>query len=564
MRGASPSLTYLRTVPVELDPTVAPVAPVAGGDDHRWDPWPAVDVPRSRHRWVRALDLIALAAVAVAGLVLRVWQRSPLWLDEALSANIAALPLSDIPGALRRDGHPPLYYVVLHVWQDVVGDGDTAVRLLSAIVGLALIPLAWDAAGRIGGRRAAWAAALLVALNPFVLRYATEARMYEMVMVLVLAGWLVADHALRRPDLGRLALVALLTGVLLWTHYWGLWLTAAAGLGLLVRAGLAHRRHQPRRRAASLRVAGALVVGGLTFVPWLPTLLFQSSHTGTPWAEPAPPTEIAATSLIDLGGGRAGESVLLAMLLALLCGLGLFAAPGRGSHVELDLRTRPEVRRLALLIVGTMGVAVVVSYLAQAAYATRYFSAVSALVLVLAGVGASRIGGVVAFRVVLAAALILGAASGIRAAVSLPRTQAREVAQMIMEEEAGPATGPSGPLVLVCPDQLGPALSRELPPTTDLATYPRFEAPELVDWVDYQDRLDAASPEAFVAEALERGEGRDVWLVWMGTYRTHAGVCERLVAGLRLSRPAAVIEAFPQVDAFEQANVYRFPPVPPA
>jgi mannosyltransferase len=528
----------------------------AGGEDTP-DRWPAIDVAPLPWRAGRLLDLTALAGIAVCGLVLRVLQRSPLWLDEALSSNIASLPLGDIPGALKRDGHPPLYYVLLHLWQEVLGDGDVAVRLFSGVVGLALIPLAFVAAGRIGGRRAAWAAALLVALNPYVLRYATEARMYELLMVLSLAGWLVADRALRRPDPIRLVVLALLTGAMLWTHYWGLWLTVASGLGILARALLAHRRGDAERRRSSLLVAGALVVGGLLFLPWVPTLLYQSAHTGTPWAEPSIPTEVAATSLLDLGGGAAGESVLLAVALAILIALGLVAAPGTGTRVELDLRTRPEVRRLGLVIVGTLVVATAASFVADAAYATRYFSVVAALVLVLAGVGVARIGGAVAFRIVLAAVLVLGLVSGLRAAVSKPRTQAGQVAEAIVA--AGPVAAPGGPLVLVCPDQLGPALSRELPDEADIATYPRFAAPELVDWVDYQDRLDDADPAAFAAEALERAGDREVWLVWSGAYSTHEGTCEQLANQLQAARPAGTPVVLADESAYEPANAYRFP-----
>lgn len=519
-------------------------------------PWPAVDVEPLPWRSGRLLDLVGLAAVAVAGLVLRVLQRSPLWLDEALSSNIAALPIGDIPDALRHDGHPPLYYVVLHVWQDVVGDGDVAVRLLSGLAGLALLPLAFVAAGRIGGRRAAWAAALLIALNPYVLRYSTEARMYEIVMVLALGGWLVADRALREPTLGRLAGLAVLTGALLWTHYWGVWLTAASGLGVLARAAHAHRVGDAERRRSSLRVAGALVAGTVLFLPWVPTLLYQSSHTGTPWAEPSLPPTVLATSLVDLGGGTAGEAVLLSMALTLLIALGVVAAPGRGTIIELDLRTRPPVRLLAVVIAVTLLVAGAASYVAGAAYATRYFSVVAPLVLVLAGVGVARIGGPLAFRVALAVVLLLGTVSGLRAAVSDPRTQSRQVAEAI--EAAGPV-GPDGPLVLVCPDQLGPALSRELPDDADLATYPRFEGPERVDWVDYADRLAEVTPAGFAAEALRRGEGRDIWLVWSGSYTTHAGTCEDLANELQRARPAGAPVVLADPDAFEQANAFRFP-----
>ncbi len=518
---------------------------------------PVADVPPLRPRWGRALDAAAVAVVAATGLVLRVLQRSPLWLDEALSANIAALPLGDIPGALKRDGHPPLYYVILHVWQDVIGDGDIAVRLLSAVLGLALVPLAWVAARRLGGRRAAWAAVLLVALNPFVLRYATEARMYEMVMVLALAAWLVADDALRRPTIGRLAGLAALVATLLWTHYWGIWLTAAAGIGLLTRAAVAHRRDRLDDRRAALRVAAALVVGALTFLPWVPNLLYQSAHTGTPWSPPSVPTEVAAVSVLDLGGGTTGESVVLAVILVVLALLGLFGRSGPGRLVELDLATRPEARPLAWLVAGTVAVATVAAYGAQAAYASRYFAVVAPLFLVLAGLGAARISGPVAFRAVLAVALFLGAVAGVRAAVSDPRTQAGQIARAIAER--GPAAAPDGPLVLVCPDQLGPALGRELPAGTDIATYPRFDRPELVDWVDYEERLTTADPVAFAQEALRRAGDRDIWLVWSGEYRTHVGTCETLATELLRGRPTGAPVVASNADAYEPATATLYP-----
>ena len=57
-----------------------------------------------------------------------------MWLDEALSVNIARLPLGDLHDALKHDGAPPLYYVLLHVWTGVFGTGDVAVRSLSGVV----------------------------------------------------------------------------------------------------------------------------------------------------------------------------------------------------------------------------------------------------------------------------------------------------------------------------------------------------------------------------------------------------------------------------------------------
>src|SRR5262245_41238943 len=70
---------------------------------------------------------VAVGAVVALGIALRFVQRSPLWLDEALTVNIARLSPGDLLDALRHDGHPPLYYLILHFWMRLVGEGDVAV-----------------------------------------------------------------------------------------------------------------------------------------------------------------------------------------------------------------------------------------------------------------------------------------------------------------------------------------------------------------------------------------------------------------------------------------------------
>src|SRR4051794_1603489 len=76
----------------------------------------------------------AAVACAVVGVVLRWWPRGPLWLDEAQSVSFARLGVRSIPHALRQDGAPPGYYLLLHAWMVVFGDSSGAVRALSATV----------------------------------------------------------------------------------------------------------------------------------------------------------------------------------------------------------------------------------------------------------------------------------------------------------------------------------------------------------------------------------------------------------------------------------------------
>ena len=95
-------------------------------------------------------------------------------------------------------GHPPLYYFMLHGWMNVFGSGDIAVRALSGVISVLTLPLAWWAARRRGGRVLALITVSIVALTPFALRYATETRMYALVILFVLAGYLLVDDLVRR------------------------------------------------------------------------------------------------------------------------------------------------------------------------------------------------------------------------------------------------------------------------------------------------------------------------------------------------------------------------------
>src|SRR5918994_1197980 len=205
---------------------------------------------------------LAISAVVAVGVVARFVQRSPLWLDEALSVNIASLPLGDMFEALRHDGHPPFYYLVLHGWMSVFGEGDGAVRALSGIFAVAALPLTWIAGRRIAGPSGARWALAVAALSPSLIRYATETRMYSMVMLLVLASYLVLTDARDEPRPARLAALTLISGVLLLSHYWSFYLLGAVGLMLAFRWW-----RSPLQRAATLRVLLALAGGGGVFPP---------------------------------------------------------------------------------------------------------------------------------------------------------------------------------------------------------------------------------------------------------------------------------------------------------
>jgi mannosyltransferase len=490
----------------------------------------------------RALPLVVLAVIA--GIGLRAYTTSDLWLDEALSVNIAMLPLGDLFEALRRDGHPPLYYVLLHGWMQAAGEGDTAVRLLSGVLGVAALPLAWIAGRRYAGAWGGAAAVVVLATSPFAIRYATEARMYALVMLLVLAGWLALRAALQAPTVLRLAGVAVASGLLALTHYWSFYLLAATVALLL----LARRRG----RVNALRAALGVAAGGVLFLPWLPSFLSQVASTGTPWGRPERPTNVLAISFTDWGGGPYGEAQLLGALLALLVLLAVLGRAVDDRRIELDLGTRSGARYEAAAVGLTILLAVVAGYLTAGAFASRYTAVVFPLVVLLAAKGVTAVPGDLVKGGLLAVVALLGLAGGVRNLVT-NRTQNGDIARYIA------ANGSPGDAVGFCPDQLGPATVRHLPDGFDAVTYPQLGDPRFVDWADYAAKQRAGDPAAVAAELDRRAGDGFVWLVWSGDYRTLDDRCQELVDELLALRPGGV----PVVESggeFEHAWLYQYGP----
>ncbi|HVF03393.1 MAG TPA: glycosyltransferase family 39 protein [Frankiaceae bacterium] len=461
----------------------------------------------------RALRAGGVAVVAVA-VAMRFAAAQPLWLDETLSVNIARLPLGEVFEALRHDGSPPLYYLLLHAWIGLFGEGTLAVRALSGVIGVATIPAAWAFAREITrSRQVADLTALVAATSPFAMRYATEARMYALVMLLVaLGGWALV-HLVRGPSRGAFAGVALCTGGLLLTHYWALYVVAVMGLIVLVRR--------------DWRAVAALVAGGLLFLPWLPSFRYQLAHTGTPWA-PRPQLGAVVDALTEWSGiGPVAR--LLFVLLFVLALLGVFGSGVDGRRIELDLRGRPVGRRLAALTFGTLLFGVLAGIVLRSGYAARYTAVVAVPFLVLVAIGATTLLDDRLRATVVGVTVLLGVATGIPH-VLRQRTQAGVIAATLR-----PAVG-ADDVVVYCPDQLGPAVARLLPGETRQEVFPTRAAPHLVDWVDYGQRNEAADPVAYADDLLRRHPRGTVWLVVAGGYKTFEDKCERLAERLRSVR----------------------------
>jgi len=493
--------------------------------------------------WLYAGGLIVLAGAVV----LRYWTRSDLWLDEALTVNIARLPLHQFPSALRQDGSPPLYYFLLHFWMKLFGPSDLGVRSLSGTLGVISLPLTWVAGSRLGGRAVAWSATLLVATSPFAVRYSTENRMYMLMVVLTLLGFLALDSALRNPTWGRLALVGVDSGLLLLSHYWCLYLAAAVILMLawMSRPGMP-------RAAAARRCLAAVVAGFVFLLPWAGILVFQLRHTGTPWSQPASFAAMV-NAVSDFAGGATSAGRALGLIFFGLAGLAIFGRAIDNYRIELDLRTRPRARAVGWIASGTLILAIVGGFVLRSAFTERYTAVMFAAFILLVSLGLTVLVDPRIRYTVLAVATALGLAGSVTN-VTTNRTQAASLVHTI-EAQASP-----GDVVVYCPDQLGPGASRLLTGHFVQTTYPRGIGPYLVDWVDYPAVAKSSRPGAFAQKAVaQAGPSHNVWLVWSPDYLTIGAKCQALESDLAVLRPHSKLVIAQQASKyFEHANLVRY------
>jgi mannosyltransferase len=373
-----------------------------------------------------------LVAVAVSVLARAAQLHAGLWIDEGIAVGIASHPLGDIPALLREDGSPPLYYLLLHGWLAVAGDGEVAVRSLSLAFAAAAVPASWWAGTALGGRRAGLAAAAIAAGCPAMGYYAVEARMYTLVALLSLVATAAFVLAFVRRRRRHLVTLGVALTLLLYAHTWGVFLVAALGVPAL----------RANRRDAAL-VAGALAVA---YAPWLPSLAFQALHTGAPWSR-APSVLLLAALLAPAALAWRSASATV-RLLALVCAAGVALAWG-ASQVE-------------------------------PAWSGRYLA-------VLYGPAALAVACAVGRRPPWAASVVAVAAVALMAVPLPAKSNVRAVAV-----SAGIGLRPGDVVVSTQPEQV-PVLPRYLPPgLTYMTPLGVVDDPSVMDWRDALPRLRAA------------------------------------------------------------------------
>ena len=273
------------------------------------------------------------------------------WYDEAQAAHELHLSLgSMLSSMVAVETAPPLYFVLGWVWVHLFGAGEVALRSLSALAGVALIPLGYLCGRELVSRRAGLLTAAFVTINPFMIWYSQEAREYMLVAALCGASLLCFLRAWRDPTGRNIAWWTLFSVLALLTHYFAAFLIAPEALWLLYIA----------RSRASVVAAGVV---GLVEVALIPLLVSHATTsllgfiTGTHLSTRVQEVPVAfalgptfETSLF--GYGLIGAAVLAAVLIVLLI-VGGESDELRGVGVAAVLAGVVVLAPLVLALLGT-------------------------------------------------------------------------------------------------------------------------------------------------------------------------------------------------------------------
>jgi mannosyltransferase len=273
--------------------------------------------------WALGAAILAGAALRFATLGMQSYHHDEAWTAGVVLHKSLFTTLDKVSGT---ESTPPLYYLLAWGWSKLFGNAEWGLRSLSALFGVATIPVAFAIGRRLAGNGAAVVSAALVALNPALIWYSQEARAYSLLVFLSCLGFLYFLRARQGFASRDLVLWALFSALATATHYFGALPAAVEAALLLAAAG--------RQRRQVLLASAAVAVVALAL---LPLAIHQSDAGHANWiARLSMGTRLKETAVTAVNGetGRfinqrlpARDAVVPLLLLA----LALLLVPVRGS-----------------------------------------------------------------------------------------------------------------------------------------------------------------------------------------------------------------------------------------
>ncbi len=167
---------------------------------------------------------------------------SSVWFDEAYTVGAVSNGFRDMIRGLTYDVHPHLYYIVLKLWSFIFGNSVIALRMFSAVFGVAAASIGYTHIRKDFGEEVGFWFSFLMIFSFSTLKYATQVRMYTFGIYLLA---LTAVYAWRyingksRKDRTLFLVFSILSA---YTHYFAFFIVSMLNVFTLVRAIISDNR----------------------------------------------------------------------------------------------------------------------------------------------------------------------------------------------------------------------------------------------------------------------------------------------------------------------------------
>lgn len=243
-----------------------------------------------------------------------------LWRDEVDAIRFSSWTGLELLQGLFRTGHNgPLYFLLLRPWRSLTGDTEFALRFPSAVLGTVAIPLGYILARQLGfSRRTGLILGLLLATSPYLIWYGQEAKMYTLLLALIVAAVIAYLRALAGAGNRWWLGFVIITSLSFYTHILSPLILLVFGLV----AGLYPEQWRQQWRAWLVSMLG-LTLPYLPLAVWQVPLLLAGFESGHPYY---PLREISSLLLQLYSSGLLRFAGVLPMILfAFLLLTGLFS-----------------------------------------------------------------------------------------------------------------------------------------------------------------------------------------------------------------------------------------------
>ena len=181
----------------------------------------------------KSMNGLLLGSIIILSAILRFYDLGgeSYWYDEIIMVRVA----QDNIWTIIEGARPPLYIILAHFWIKLFGAEEVATRSLSAIFGVASIPVIYLLGRELFNRRVGLIGAFLMAVSQFQIYYSQDFRYYSLFVLTTLLSFYFFIIALRKRTITNFIFYVLFAILLFYTHAFGVFIIFAQNLYLFLR-----------------------------------------------------------------------------------------------------------------------------------------------------------------------------------------------------------------------------------------------------------------------------------------------------------------------------------------